>query len=352
MALLKRIVFMAFLPAMLPASAYAQATLAGVVKDASGAVLPGVTVEASSPALIEKARSADHRWHRPVSDRRSASRHLLRDVHARRVSRSSRREGVEVSGAGVITVNADMKVGNVAETVNVSGEAPVVETQSTKRQAVIENKVINELARRARLRRDSRRRADVAGRGRQLVLVGQPQLLHGARRSRQRRHRPARRAERRRGVQRRRRVGQRLRRGQRAGNADYDLRQPRRRRNGRADSEHRAEDRRQPFQRVVLRHQRRQLGAGQQRGRRAQGAGRAGGRRPHQAVGHQRRASAGPSRATSCGSSSTTATSATTRRSPAGYANKFAGDASHWDYAPDHAVLAAPRRRKPSSRSV
>ena len=40
-----------------PATVYAQATIAGVVKDTSGAVLPGVTVEASSPALIEKVRS-------------------------------------------------------------------------------------------------------------------------------------------------------------------------------------------------------------------------------------------------------------------------------------------------------
>ncbi len=43
---------------LLPASAFAQATLAGVVKDTSGGVLPGVTVEASSPALIEKTRTA------------------------------------------------------------------------------------------------------------------------------------------------------------------------------------------------------------------------------------------------------------------------------------------------------
>ena len=42
----------------LPLSAYAQASIAGVVKDASGAVLPGVTVEATSPVLIEKARTA------------------------------------------------------------------------------------------------------------------------------------------------------------------------------------------------------------------------------------------------------------------------------------------------------
>ena len=40
-----------------PVAAYAQAAITGVVKDASGAVLPGVTVEAASPVLIEKVRS-------------------------------------------------------------------------------------------------------------------------------------------------------------------------------------------------------------------------------------------------------------------------------------------------------
>jgi len=43
---------------MLPTVAFAQASITGVVKDTSGAVLPGVTVEASSDALIEKVRSA------------------------------------------------------------------------------------------------------------------------------------------------------------------------------------------------------------------------------------------------------------------------------------------------------
>src|SRR4051812_35188209 len=43
---------------MLPAAAHAQSSgIAGVVKDTTGAVLPGVNVEASSPALIEKSRT-------------------------------------------------------------------------------------------------------------------------------------------------------------------------------------------------------------------------------------------------------------------------------------------------------
>ena len=43
---------------LIPASAFAQAAIAGAVKDSSGAILPGVTVEAGSPALIEKVRTA------------------------------------------------------------------------------------------------------------------------------------------------------------------------------------------------------------------------------------------------------------------------------------------------------
>ena len=144
MTLLKRVVFVASWLVMLPASAFAQATLAGVVKDPSGAVLPGVTVEASSPALIEKARSAvtDGTGQYQIVDLRPGTYAVTFTLSG---FSSVKRDALEVSGAGVITVNADMRVGNVAETVNVSGEAPVVDTQSTKRQAVLENKTINEL---------------------------------------------------------------------------------------------------------------------------------------------------------------------------------------------------------------
>ena len=63
-----------------PAAAYAQASIVGTVKDASGAVLPGVTVEASSPALIEKTRSVVTNGDRSVRDRGPAARHLHGDV--------------------------------------------------------------------------------------------------------------------------------------------------------------------------------------------------------------------------------------------------------------------------------
>src|SRR5262249_61595081 len=58
MRISRRILIVPSMVLALPLSAYAQASIAGVVKDASGAVLPGVTVEATSPVLIEKARTA------------------------------------------------------------------------------------------------------------------------------------------------------------------------------------------------------------------------------------------------------------------------------------------------------
>src|SRR5687768_9946806 len=124
-----------------PSIAYAQAALAGVVKDASGAVLPGVTVEASSPALIEKTRSA-------VSDGAGQYRieNLRPGLYTVRFTRSGfstvAREGVGLSGLATVSVHADLRVGALEETVTVTGESPVVDLQSAQRQTVLSNDVI------------------------------------------------------------------------------------------------------------------------------------------------------------------------------------------------------------------
>ena len=129
---------------LIPTAAYAQATLAGVVRDASEAVLPGVTVEASSPSLIERVRSA-------VTDGSGQYRitELTPGTYTLTFSLTGfstvKREAISVSGSGVITINADLKVGAVEETITVSGETPVVDTQSARRQAVLSNDVINTL---------------------------------------------------------------------------------------------------------------------------------------------------------------------------------------------------------------
>jgi len=127
-----------------PAAAYAQASIAGTVKDPSGAVLPGVTVEAASPALIEKARNA-------VTDGTGQYRivDLLPGVYSVTFSLQGfstvKREGIEVSGAGVFTINADLRVGAVSETITVSAETPVVDVQSVRRQAVLNDETLASL---------------------------------------------------------------------------------------------------------------------------------------------------------------------------------------------------------------
>src|SRR3954469_21997696 len=126
MRLIVRTVALTALAALLPAAAYAQVALAGTVKDASGAVLPGVTVEAASPVLIEKTRSA-------VSDSSGQYRieSLQPGTYTVTFSLSGfstlKREGVELSGSGVVKIDSDMKVGGVAETITVTGETPVVD---------------------------------------------------------------------------------------------------------------------------------------------------------------------------------------------------------------------------------
>ena len=84
-----------------PAAARAQSAIAGVVKDASGAVLPGVTVEAASPALIEKVRSVTTDAQRRVQNREPPAWHLHADVHPPRFfdgQARRRRAAVELHG--------------------------------------------------------------------------------------------------------------------------------------------------------------------------------------------------------------------------------------------------------------
>src|SRR5882762_4377050 len=120
--------------ALLPTTLFAQGNsgLAGVVKDTSGAVLPGVTVEASSPALIEKVRSVttDTTGQYKIVDLRPG-------VYAVSFSLTGfsvvKREGLELGGSGTVQVNADMKVGTLQETITVTGETPVVDVQNAAR---------------------------------------------------------------------------------------------------------------------------------------------------------------------------------------------------------------------------
>jgi hypothetical protein len=144
MSHLVRVAVLSTLAIVLPAVVSAQTTIAGTIRDSSGGVLPGVTVEAASPVLIEKVRTA-------ISDGSGQYRitELLPGTYTVTISlpgfATVKREGVQVAGAGVITINADMKVGDLQETITVTGETPIVDVQSTRRQQVISDETLNAL---------------------------------------------------------------------------------------------------------------------------------------------------------------------------------------------------------------
>ena len=126
---------------LFPAVAHAQATLAGALRDTSGAVLPGVTVEAASTVLIEGARTT-------VTDATGQYSIVALPPGTYKVTFTLPgfavvvREGVEMSGTGTITINADLRVSDLQETITVTGETPVVDVRSTRREAVLSSDVV------------------------------------------------------------------------------------------------------------------------------------------------------------------------------------------------------------------
>ncbi len=134
----KSLVLTCILAALLvaPSVVYAQASIAGVVRDTSGAVLPGVTVEAASDALIEKVRSvvSDGSGQYRIVDLRPGTYAVTFNLPG---FKPLRREGIELTGDFNATVNADMSVGSLEETVTVTGASPLVDAQSARQQTVI-----------------------------------------------------------------------------------------------------------------------------------------------------------------------------------------------------------------------
>ena len=130
--------------ALVPALAHAQASIAGVVRDASGAVLPGVTVEASSPALIEKVRSTvtDNSGLYKITTLRTGTYTVTFTLPGFSVVK---RENVELTSDFTATINADLKVGALEETITVSAESPVVDTQSITTRTVMTREVMDAL---------------------------------------------------------------------------------------------------------------------------------------------------------------------------------------------------------------
>src|SRR5439155_18744810 len=107
--------------------------LGGVVKDTTGAVLPGVTVEAASPALIEKVRTA-------ITDSQGLYRivDLRPGVYSVTFTLAGfstvKREGVKLEGSFTATVNAELAIGAVEETITVSGQSATVDIHNVVQQ--------------------------------------------------------------------------------------------------------------------------------------------------------------------------------------------------------------------------
>jgi len=129
---------------LLPAIASAQATVTGVVQDTSGAVLPGVTVEASSPVLIEKVRTAvtDGNGRFQIVDLRPGQYRVAFTLTG---FSTIVRDGIELTGSSVTRVDAQLRVGTIAEEVTVTGDAPTVDVQSVTKEQVLSADMIDAL---------------------------------------------------------------------------------------------------------------------------------------------------------------------------------------------------------------
>ena len=119
-------------------------SIAGIVRDEAGAVLPGVTVEASSAALIERTRTA-------VTD--GEGRYRLIDLRPGTYAvtftltgfRTVRREGLELNTGFIANVSAELGIGAIEETITVTGAAPIVDVQGMLQQQVFSRETVRTL---------------------------------------------------------------------------------------------------------------------------------------------------------------------------------------------------------------
>ena len=129
---------------LLPTSLYAQASIAGSVRDTSGAVLPGVTIEAASPVLIEKVRTVvtNGNGQFQIVELRPGAYTVTFTLPG---FNTLRRDGIQLTGTFTATVDAELRVGALEETVTVTGETPTVDVQSATRQQVLSSQVVDTL---------------------------------------------------------------------------------------------------------------------------------------------------------------------------------------------------------------
>ncbi len=142
--LLRTLVLVGVGSLILPRAGLAQSAIAGVAKDATGAVLPGVTVEASSPALIEKVKSAttNEAGQYRIVDLRPGTYVVTFTLTG---FSTIRREGIVLETNFTAPINVDMKVGAVAESITVTGETPVVDVQTSQRREVVTQQLLESL---------------------------------------------------------------------------------------------------------------------------------------------------------------------------------------------------------------
>ena len=121
---------------VLPVSASAQSTISGLVTDATRSIVPGVTVEAASPALIEKVRTAvtDDQGRYSIVDLRPGVYTVTFTLAG---FSTIKRDGIQVASNTNVPINAEMRVGSLEETITVSGQTPVVDVQTTARRQVL-----------------------------------------------------------------------------------------------------------------------------------------------------------------------------------------------------------------------
>jgi Carboxypeptidase regulatory-like domain len=121
---------------LVPGIAAAQSTISGAVTDTTGAVMPGVSVEASSPALIEKTRFAttDDQGRYTIVDVRPGVYSVKFTLQG---FTSVTREGIQIAANITVPINAELKVGSVAETITVTGATPMVDVQQAAQRQVL-----------------------------------------------------------------------------------------------------------------------------------------------------------------------------------------------------------------------